>query len=169
MRVVHETVRQNGWMGRHHRARQLDDAMLRQAVVHERRHAVSKLPAECSKRQSDRALPHVVHASEGLAGPPRRHPFRRRGKLLFRLFERQPGRFRERLPHAVRIRSDTVCEDRLQHVGRQGDPLERRVVHRRPGPLVDGGHPSQRLSLHDGKRPYRGRFRTRRGGRQTAA
>ena len=76
---------------------------------------------------------------------PARRASRRFGRQrAARVRQRRVRRAVERFAAAGGVRSNAALEARHERAGRDGHPLVRRELHRRPGPMVAAGLPPQR-------------------------
>ena len=157
-------------VGRHSRAGNLGAPGPRSSALHERGDAVSVRAAAYAGAQPDRAVSAIVHAARGVARPTR-GPSRRLGRQRAAgVRQRRLRRTVEGLAAAGGIRSNVACEARRQRAGRNGHPLVRRQLHRRPGSMVATRSSSQRrvvqhrLRVHPGPAPDGGAERRSEGG-----
>ncbi len=109
-------------------------------------------PAGTARRQPGRLLPHDVHGAGGLVGPPRLPALRRRRLGVLRLDQRHARRLQRGQPDAGRVRRHRLRHAWLEHAGRRGLPLERRVVPRRPGHVSAERDLPRRLPVEPGAR-----------------
>ena len=146
-------------MGRRGRPRSVDDAgHLGPAAVHQRPDALPDRPSGRSRGEPHGHLRADVRAAGRLAGRPRGAPRRGGGERAHRAGQRRRGRRLEGFAARRGVRHLERRPDGCQHRPAHGRQVVRRVVHRRPGPVVARRPAAIRVRVSDaadlsGRRP----------------
>ena len=147
-RRIHRAGLRRRRVVRRGRAGLLDDAGLRPADLHERDHAVRRVPAERSRAEPDWLLPHHLRRPGRVDRPARRVAHGRRRQRAAAVGQRHRGRHQQGLAPRSRVRHHRARPlRRAEPARRAGRAVVRCVVRRGPGPVVARGPPPRGLPL----------------------